>query len=135
MKQRDKGHYRDLFSFAPCKVIALNLLCFIYGIIFFASVLIALYKVIALPTIAIAWQQRLLFLALNAFKGVKERNLYGKQHRKETKKLSKETEGTIHRHFFIFFFLHIIQYFMYILELDLVQRIHFIHIKGLNFKE
>ena len=37
-----------LFSIAPCKVIALNLLCFIYGI----SSLLLFSKVIALPTIA-----------------------------------------------------------------------------------
>ena len=43
-----------LFSIASCKVITLNLLCFIDSISSFLFFLIALSKVIALPTIVIA---------------------------------------------------------------------------------
>ena len=43
-----------LFSIAPYKVIALNLRCFIYGISSLLLFLIALSKVIALQTIALA---------------------------------------------------------------------------------
>ena len=42
------------FLIAPCKVIALNLLCFIYDTSALPFFLIALSKVIALPIIAIA---------------------------------------------------------------------------------
>ena len=47
------------FTIAPCKVITLNLLYFIYGISSLLLFLIALSKVIALPTIAIAIVQAL----------------------------------------------------------------------------
>ena len=49
-------YYRNigLFFIGPCKVIALNLLCFIVGICSLFLFLIALSKDIALPTIAIA---------------------------------------------------------------------------------
>ena len=61
--------YRNI---APCKVIALNLLYFIYGIGSLLLFLITLSKVIALPTIPIAKNLPLLFT--NTFKSVKNDN-------------------------------------------------------------
>ena len=61
-----------LFHIAPCKVIDLNLLCFIYGIISLLLFLIAFFKVVALQTIAIAIVVALSLLFANAFKSLKE---------------------------------------------------------------
>ena len=44
----------SLFSIAPCKAVACNLICLNFGTSSFLLFLIALYKVIALPTIIIA---------------------------------------------------------------------------------
>ena len=61
-----------LFSIAPCEVIVLNLLCFIYCISSLLLFLISLSKVIALSTIMIAIVvARLSLVFANAFKNYK----------------------------------------------------------------
>ena len=47
-----QNNYSFNYCIAPCKGISLNFLCFIYGINSLLPFLIALSKVIALPTIA-----------------------------------------------------------------------------------
>ena len=61
---------------APCIVIALNILCSIFGIISLLLFLIALPKVIAFPTIALIGDSKNI-----SVKSVKD--IFGKQHRKE----------------------------------------------------